>query len=88
MILLSCFLLALGLFIPSCGKDDPTIIKGRVTDQKTGVPIEGVFVYLNMARPKRHSADEYFSQACGHTNSNGEFNCTLEGLCCMNTSKE
>ena len=52
MILLSCFLLALGLFIPSCGKDDPTIIKGRVTDQKTGVPIEGVFVYELVSKQK------------------------------------
>ena len=74
--------LLLGLMLAGlgCGKEDkPTIIKGRITNRKTGAPIEGVFVYLTLSRPKRYAADEFFTQSCGHSNSNGEFNCTLEG---------
>jgi len=74
--------LLLGLMLAGlgCGKDDkPTIIKGRITDRKTGEPIEGAFVYLTLSRPKSYAADEFFTQSCGHSNANGEFNCTLEG---------
>lgn len=64
-----------------CGKDEPslTIIKGTVTDRKTGKPIEGALIIIRGKKPGANGLDEYFTQPCPRSDPNGRFSCTLEG---------
>ncbi len=66
------------LLLPSCDKDKPTIIKGIVTDRKTGVPLEGVVVQIDGDRPGEKGLTDYFTLYF-QSNPNGEYECTSDG---------
>ncbi len=79
--LFSCFLLALILAICGCGKEDkPTFINGKITNRKTGEPMEGVSIILQGKRTGTNGQVEYFTHGCPLTDTEGRFSCTLEGL--------
>lgn len=69
-------LLVLIFFLSGCSKDDPpTIIKGKVTDRKTGSAIEEAQFRIDISTGVNSTTSEYF-----YTDSKGEFNYTLENL--------
>ncbi len=75
-----CFLLTLMLALMSCGKDDdPTVVKGRITDRKTGEPIEGASILVGGKKPATHGQDGFFVQPCTNSNASGGFTCIIEG---------
>jgi len=80
MSILLYILLALIPVSWSCHKDaKPTIIQGRITDQKTGEPIAGAFVRMGGKRIDATQPEEYFEASCPDTDAEGHFSCTIEG---------
>lgn len=74
-----CFLLALMLSALSCGKEKipPTVIKGRITDRKTGEPLQGAYTIFSVERKDNGSGNT--GQPSPLSDANGEFSCTLNG---------
>lgn len=64
---------ATSVLLFSCGKgDSPTVINGRVTNKKTGEPIEGAAVYVDFRYTGYDGAEES-DLVSGKTNAQGEF---------------
>ena len=63
-----------------CGKDknDPTVIKGRITDQKTMLPIKEANLHIGAKKENANGNYEYFSPSC-RSDADGRFNCTFLG---------
>jgi hypothetical protein len=66
------------LLLPGCDKDKPTIIKGIVTDRKTGGALDEVVVQIDGDRPGEKGLTDYFTVYV-QSNANGEYECTTDG---------
>ncbi len=75
LIVVSYVLPTLLLVIWGCGKNDPTIIEGRITDQKTGKALEGAYTVFYVQQLDGSGST---GQSSMRSNANGEFICTLD----------
>ncbi len=68
------------LLLPGCDKDKPTIIKGTVTDRKTGKPIEKVSIEISGEQyEKDREGRILYTLAYCNTDANGSYLCKLDG---------
>jgi hypothetical protein len=75
-------LLAFSLLLFACGKEEasPTVINGKVTDKKSGLPIEGAEIYVEFFQEAKNGNVLTLPKTI-ITNENGEFSHTEASTC-------